>query len=142
MTQLKKIDIEEGLFGTAVKGTGKVLAASNQYIAVASLLMKAYQFVKQYATKEARACNDLQGPEKGICKTDMQIEGLKYALSALTVGRPKCDRSKDPGKCREKLEHHIDKVQIKMEKLVAQNESYKKQKMIADKQKRLTAERV
>lgn len=128
-----------GALGTAAKASGSALGKASPYIAVASLLVTAFKLFRDYATRASRACIDLKGPDKPLCKTEIELDGLIRGLAALRRARGECGKTKNPDKCRQSIDKHILRTQTKIAKLKTRNASYQKIKMITAREKALAA---
>jgi hypothetical protein len=126
---------DEGVLGVVGGAVGK----ASPYIAIASLLLGFFKIMRDYATRTNRACIDLHGPEKALCKTEIELSGYNQGLAALKRARSQCIKTKDPEKCRKTIDKHILKITAKIEKLKVRNNSYQKIKMISDREKALAA---
>lgn len=62
---------------------------------------------KDYLSKNARRCSGLPADEKAICMLKLKALGKVQQAQALK-DKAKCQKSKDPKKCMEKVKKKID----------------------------------
>lgn len=94
----------------------------------ASLSMSAFSIYKQYLTRAARSCKDLPPKEKGICMLRYKLQGKKAQLSKLHANTPKCNKTKKPELCKQKLVNKAQKVGSDIEFLTKRMDELRKQK--------------
>jgi len=77
-------------------------------LSVGGLLMTAYRLYKDYLTRAARACANLDPKEKRLCMLRFKIDGKRRQLTALTSLLSKCRQTKKPDECVDKLRQKIE----------------------------------
>ena len=77
-------------------------------LSVGGLLMTAYRLYKDYLTKAARACANLDPKEKRLCMLKYKIDGKRKQLVTLTSLLSKCRQTKNPDECLNKLRQKIE----------------------------------
>lgn len=69
--------------------------------AVAALLgYGAVKLYKAFLSKAARACKGKSGAEKTACIQAYKVKGYQAQANAIKAGMSKCEKSKDPEKCK------------------------------------------
>jgi len=96
-----------GKYGTAIGG-----------IAVAALLVYlSYKLYKAKYSPASKACANRSGEEKTACMKQYRINALSQQLLDLKQAIKACDKSKDPTKCKAKVNKYIGKVGGKLKKV-------------------------
>lgn len=67
-------------------------------------------FYKDFLSKTARQCKGLTGKARNMCAIQNKIRANQLLLQKINEHASKCNRSKDPDKCREKIQPKIDKT--------------------------------
>jgi len=91
---------------------GAAVAAAVMATLVILLARKAY---RAYLSKAARACITKTGPAKNECIRKFKIEAIKAEIAQLQQNKAACDYSKNPEKCKAKLDKRINKVKAKIQ---------------------------
>jgi ABC-type multidrug transport system fused ATPase/permease subunit len=88
-------------------------------ITLASLIIyTSYQIYKETNKKYKKNCIKKTGKEKEKCILNNRIISLKKRLDFLNGASIKCNKSKDPVKCKDKLDEEILKIKEKIENYV------------------------
>jgi hypothetical protein len=95
----------------AVGGIVVTLAATAVLAAATAAGIVAY---KRFFSKAARACKDKGGIHKTSCMNKFKRQGQAARIKALQAGMVKCAKTKDPAKCKSKLQGKINKEKAKM----------------------------
>ena len=77
-------------------------------LSVGGLLMTAYRLYKDYLTKAARVCANLDPKEKRLCMLKYKIDGKRKQLTTLTSLVTKCRQTRNPDECLNKLRQKIE----------------------------------
>jgi len=77
-------------------------------LSIGGLLMTAYRLYKDYLTRAARACANLDPKEKRLCMLKYKIDGKRKQLATLTSLVAKCRQTKNPDECLDKLRQKIE----------------------------------
>lgn len=72
---------------------------------------------KQYLSKAARECKGFTGLEKKSCMVKFKKQAVKKQLTAVSSGKSKCAKTKDPVVCKRKLDLKIRKLKAKLGEL-------------------------
>ena len=99
---------------TDVKTVGAVLATG---VAVSAILSLAYQYYRAHYTKVGKKCSGYRGVTKQKCEAKARLEALNKSISKLKSLKNKCKKTKDPKKCRSKVDEKIDKLEATSKKL-------------------------
>ena len=70
---------------------------------VKSVVFTAYQVYQRYFSEAAKTCEKKSGQERTDCINDYKTKGRKEYNTTIKNGMSKCDKSKDPEKCRQLL---------------------------------------
>jgi hypothetical protein len=95
LTHIQEID--------PITGTMIVLSA-------ASLIVSATNMYKQHFTKGSRQCSDLADKERSLCMLRAKALAKKVEAAALKDGVNKCNKTKNPQQCKQKLLMKMKKV--------------------------------
>jgi hypothetical protein len=106
---IEEIDMKAPVEFQAGLGTGLAVAVYSAAIAVGAL--KAY---KRFLSKAARTCKGKSGIEKTNCMNKFKKQAQAAKVQALQGGISKCSKTKDPAKCKVKLQGKINKEKAKM----------------------------
>jgi len=90
-------------------GSGLAVVAYSALIAVAAV--KAY---KKYISKAGKACKGLLGNEKTNCLNKFKKQAQVAKIKTFQSGLSKCSKTKNPVKCKAKLQSKINKEKAKM----------------------------
>ena len=103
---------------------GEVLVAAG--IASAVLIAMSIKLYKRYITKTGKACRDYtSGSFKyKICSNNVKIAGRQKQIDLLTNKSTQCKDTKDPSKCKAKIQKHIASIKDKIKKLEAKKREY------------------
>jgi len=63
----------------------------------------AYHIYRRYFSEAANACNNKSGHERSNCINKYKEKAKKAYNEVIRKGMPKCDKSKDPKKCKQLL---------------------------------------
>ena len=81
---------------------------------VANIIAGAFAVYKNYIRKNVAACKEYKGEEKKKCKLHYKKQAINAELKELRASKSKCNKAKDPKKCRTKIDKRIKKVQSKL----------------------------
>lgn len=79
-------------------------------LSAANLIIASAKLYKQYFTKAARQCSDLQPREKALCMVRGKMLAKNAQLKILSSDMTKCQKVKNPLKCKEKLSGKMQKL--------------------------------
>jgi hypothetical protein len=92
-------------------GGGMIIGAG----ALAALAIKGgVKAFKRYLTKAGRACAGLDGVHKEQCLRKYRIEATKSQIAMLEKNKQICGKTKDPHKCAQKIQKHIDQLKANL----------------------------
>jgi len=100
-SELIKLAGKSGLEGMAIAAV------------VALVTTLAYRAYKRYLTTAARKCTGLSGSEKTICIKKHTKAAREKQISVIRSNMKQCTKSKDPGKCKQKLIKKIRDLKAK-----------------------------
>lgn len=83
-------------------------------VVVAAISAAAYQTYKRYMTAAAKACRGRKGTDRRECIYSFRKRALQAKLAVLQQERTACDKSKNPEKCKDKIDSKIKKVKYKI----------------------------
>lgn len=84
-------------------------------IALASIITyMSYKIYKENNKKYIRYCSKLDGEEKELCIKQYRMKSLSKRLAFLTHSLSKCNFSKDPVKCKDKLDEEMLRIREKL----------------------------
>lgn len=98
--------------GLSSQGAGAVLVAGGALATI--LLMASYKIYKNKYSEAAQACSKFKGDEKDDCMRKFKMQAVQKQLQELRESIHKCDKSKDPDLCREKINEKIIKLRKKL----------------------------
>lgn len=103
---------------------GEVLVAGTAAAAV--LIGMSIKLYKQYLTKTGKYCRDYKTGSFRYkqCATDVKIIARNKQLALLNSKKNQCKDTKDPSKCKSKIDKHISKVKQQINKLEIQKKEY------------------
>jgi len=103
---------------------GEVLIGAG--VAAVILIGVSIKAYKRYLTKIGKACRDYTtgSIRYKVCATDVKLAGRKKQLSILTGKKGMCKDTKDPSKCKSKIDKHISKVGQQIKELEARKKEY------------------
>ena len=81
---------------------------------IASILSAAYIVYKRYLSKAAKACKSLKGIERKECLVKFERNAIQAKIASIAKGLPLCAKSKDPAKCKAKLQSKINAEKQKL----------------------------
>ena len=104
---------------------GEVLVGGT--IAAAVLIGMSIKLYKRYATKIGKHCRDYTSGSYRykICSNEVKIIGRNKQLSLLNNKKNQCKDTKNPSKCKSKIDNHISKVKQQIQKLEIQKKEYR-----------------
>ena len=80
----------------------------------------AFKIYKKYFTERGKICRKLKGTQLVNCESRVKIEGLNSAIQKMqALKSSQCPKSKDPDKCKKKIDNKIDSYKNKIEKYKA-----------------------
>jgi hypothetical protein len=106
----KSLGTQAGISKGAAMGIGGAVAA-------ALIITVAYKMYKRFLSKAARACKHKSGDEKTSCMNKYKKEALKQRIKALNQGMASCSKTKNTGKCKQKITGKIRKLQAQLGEL-------------------------
>jgi len=93
------------------EGIKDIVGISIVVAAAAYIGFKVYQ---RYFSKASKKCVGKKGAERKQCYVQVKIDALKKQIEAYEKGKPLCDHTKNPSKCKEKLGDKILKYKTKL----------------------------
>ncbi len=108
-------------FQTAYKQAQLALSlgtAVGASVIAAMVILIANKAYMSYLSKAAKACKGKSGKAKNNCFQNYYINSIKAEIEVLENGKPSCDGSKNPNKCKFLLDVKIKKKRNKIEKLI------------------------
>jgi multidrug transporter EmrE-like cation transporter len=106
--------LDEYLRSLGVSSGYATLTSLGAVIVALLIISISYNAFKNYLTKSARYCSDLSGEEKDRCMRSYIQKGYKTRIMNLQKGMKFCNESKDPMKCKEKVNSKISKLKLKI----------------------------
>jgi hypothetical protein len=106
--------IEGALFINEVGTLGKIVGgiALTAAAVVGTAVYGAHKLYQRYITQAGRACRGATNPR--ACRKRYKINGVKIQINALKASMAKCDKTKDPEKCKKKLAKEIAKLDARL----------------------------
>lgn len=98
-----------GLIRSGTVTAGVIVSAS----AIALLVWLVGKFYKIKLSKAAKACKQYSGDKKKQCMKKFNTDAVKSKVSLLQKSKSVCNRSKNPEKCKAKIQQQIDKANKK-----------------------------
>jgi hypothetical protein len=86
------------------------LAAVGIGLSAVSILQHGFKIYKDYFTKAARQCGTLPPEEKALCMLKARITAKNLQLQKLKQNMAKCQKAKNPEKCKEKVSGRMMKI--------------------------------
>lgn len=113
--RLAKANVERGYEHGHMLGRETGMIQGFAAAALAALIVTvSYKFYKRFLSKSARACKGKSGIEKTSCMKRYQIEARKGQIAQLQKGMKICSKSKNPTKCRLKIDGKIRKLKTQL----------------------------
>jgi len=84
-------------------------------IGAAAIITGAHMVYKRFFSKAARACKGKSEGERKTCVYTFKNNAMKAQISALNSGMSKCAKTKNPTKCKLKVQNKIKKLQRKIQ---------------------------
>jgi hypothetical protein len=81
-------------------------------VAAAAVLTAGVMVYRRFIAKAERECKN--AADKGACKREYHNKGLQAQLKALSAGKSKCFKGKNPEKCKAKIDVKIAQVKNKI----------------------------
>ncbi len=69
---------------------------------------------KRFYSKAAKACNNKGGALKTSCMNKYKRDAMKKQVSDLAKGSTACSKTKDPAKCKQKIQTKIRRLKSKL----------------------------
>jgi len=91
----------------AVHGAGAVIVA-------AAIAAASYALYKRFLSKAARSCNSKSGAEKTLCMQQYKKKATQARIKNMQSQISKCNKTKDPAKCKAKTMQTIKQLQSKI----------------------------
>ena len=82
--------------------------------AVAAVTVAGVKAYKRFLSKAARACSGKSGLEKTSCMNKFKKQAQAAKIKELQSGMSKCAKTKDPARCKSKLQGKINKEKSSM----------------------------
>jgi hypothetical protein len=108
---------ERGLEHGSEATSDKYLSGIGGFVAGVALVTASYQVYKRFFSKAAKSCQGLSSVEKTSCMNKFKRDGIKAQISMLEKNKPKCSETKDPSKCKKKVDDKIRKLKAKLGEL-------------------------
>jgi len=83
-------------------------------VVVAAIIAGSYMVYKRFFSKAAKACKGKSGGERKTCLQTFKNNAVKAQMSALNSGMGKCAKTKNPTKCKLKVQNKIKRLQSKI----------------------------
>jgi len=84
---------------------------------VAIFIFLATKVLRSKLSAAHRACKNVPPDKKKECIRKFKADAIKNQISILQKGLSACSKSKDPNKCRQKIQKRIEKLKIKLQKI-------------------------
>jgi len=99
------------MFKDPVKATYKAgqTSGATHAVVVAAALFAGAKAYKRFLSKAARACKEKGGVDKTRCMQKFKLDAKKAKIAAMQKGMSACSKTKDPSKCKAKLQGKIAK---------------------------------
>jgi len=103
---------------------GEALVAAG--VGAGLIALMGFKIFKRYMTKTGKACRDYTSGSLRYkaCATNVKIEGRKNQLAYMNSKASMCKDTKDPAKCKTKLQKQIKKVKDDIAKLESKKNEY------------------
>ncbi len=99
-----------------------------------SIISAAYHVYRDHISKVGKRCVKYDaGPEKKWCMAKVKAEGYTKQIKALQVGMKKCQKTKDPSKCTNKIKQKIINLQGKAKVQLAKAKKESEKRLYKDK---------
>lgn len=98
----------------AIMGGSITLAAAAAASAVAYL---GYKIYKRFLSKYARQCNSASGKAKTVCMAAAKANAFEARIKAMESKKGMCAKSKEPDKCKAKVDKKINDMKAKLNKM-------------------------
>ncbi len=113
----------EKMGGKIAKGAGELAGKAKdlastpgaQYAAAGAVA--AYKAYQRFFSQAARACKGKSGAEKTGCMKQFKVKGLQASKTVMAASVSKCAKTKDPAKCKLKIQSKMQGIDAKMAKL-------------------------
>ena len=79
-------------------------------LVIKNILLLAYHAYRRYFSEAAKACKSKEGHERSNCINNYQKKGKVAFNDVIRKGMPKCDKSKDPKKCKQLLKDKMKSI--------------------------------
>ena len=103
------------------------MALAGTTFGAVNILLMAIRTYKDYFTKAARQCSGLPPKEKAICMLRAKMYATNVELQTLKGNLNKCNKSRDPQKCRLKVENKIKSTLFKLKGIKQRYQQLKNQ---------------
>lgn len=93
----------------AQSGSGNVALAA---VAAAAIITAGVIAYKKFLSKGARACKN--APDKSQCMKELKRKAISARVQAMESGKGKCNHTKNPEKCKAKIDQKIAALKTKI----------------------------
>ena len=97
---------------STVRKAKKVAGVMTLTTAIAGIIYGGYKVYKNYLSKAARACKGSSNKQE--CMATFRKQAYRAQIKAVQKGKKICAKTKDPGKCKAKIEMKISQIRGKM----------------------------
>jgi len=102
---LKQLQEDETL--QEIDPTLLAISATSAAFGITNMAFRVY---KDYFSKAARRCKDLPAREKGVCMVKAKLDAKSEELGEIKRKSSECSKTKNPTKCRGKLNEKVKKL--------------------------------
>jgi len=99
---------------TGPTGAGKATAAVAAAAVAAAIITAGVLAYKRFFSKAAKACKGKSGGERKTCLQTFKNNAVIAQMSVLKSGLGKCAKTKNPTKCKLKVQNKIKRLQSKI----------------------------
>ena len=95
------------------------LLVGKQVLRTSILLWFIVMTYKKQWSKAAKSCKGKVGKDKTLCITKYKLKASEMEMSAAKKVMSQCSKTKNPNKCKQKIQSEIKRIQKKIQKLKA-----------------------
>lgn len=85
--------------------------AATAAVAAAAALTAGVMAYRRFISKAGRRCKD--APDKKACRREFKQKAISAQIAAISAGKAKCFKTKNPGVCQSKIDVKLSKLQAK-----------------------------
>lgn len=108
-----EFNLDRTISGAFGRQSGQQQGLAAAVIAAAAITL-AYKSYKRFFSKAAKACSHYSGNQKTNCMTKYKKQAMTSQVSFLKKGMSQCSKSKDPTKCKQKIQTKINSIKGKL----------------------------